>query len=398
MEILFYIRKSKTKNTGKIYCQVTVGGVKGKAYSTGVECLQEEWNAKMQTIFSKDSNKQESIYQDNETLSNEIADLKIAYNALCADNRIPVVTANRVISEALKQEEDKKTFLNLVPLCFSYLHITKRHSQGTKDIHTRSLENLTEFLKSSKKEDIYCEEVTAQIWQQYQVWLITTKKTCGNGFIKQQLQHLRAVIVWAKQNGYSNANNVEGLPTPKIEEKKILYLTPEKVAEIYAHEYEHKTMRHVAHCFVFQFWTSLDFCDIKALNPSHFREENGKKYIRVVRGKSPYGVLLTQDLPFLPVAHEIWDKYEGKLPIHHLATHNRLLKEIAIIHNISINLTTKISRKSAGTYWCSEGISLLTTSQMMGHKDPNTTKKYYVDVTQKALERETEILFEGGKK
>jgi len=74
-------------------------------------------------------------------------------------------------------------------------------------------------------------------------------------------------------------------------------------------------------------------------------------------------------MPLFPIPKAILIKYEHKLPILSNKEYNSYLKMIGKCLNLRFNLTSHVARKTAGTLWLNEGISLDVVSKMLGHKN-----------------------------
>ena len=120
--------------------------------------------------------------------------------------------------------------------------------------------------------------------------------------------------------------------------------------------------------------TGLSYADIETTTTLY--EKDGITYIKGQRTKTkiPYTAVVLQD------GVEIWNKYNGQLPILTNQKYNAYLKEIQDICKIDHNLTTHLARKTYATNMLNAGIAITTVSKMLGHSNCNITQKHYASV------------------
>lgn len=392
MRILFYIRKNQNAKSATIQTRVTVGGVRANPYSTGIVTLVTEWNAKIQKIVTKDKTRKELVEEHNKALKKIETALNKTYNELQENSSVPVISPQRVIEDTYQPKKSKKTFLELVEPCFTYLHARHQHAPGTIKNYAIRKKNMKLFLESEKIDNCYCEEITPAIIGRFSVWL-RTQKNSGNSHINKGMEAFQQVVKWAKMNGYSEKNEISDVEKEKVTKKEIVYVEMEDILEIYHKDIPDAAWRKIVDVFTFQCHTSLDYCDVKRLKESDiYLGMNGEKRITIIRKKSTKDKDLVQDFRFLPIAQEIWEKYEGKLPLLTLEKYNKYLQVIYPFYGVSVHVTSKIGRKSAATEWVDSEIPLDVASGMLGHKKIQTTMDYYVKTKKKRAEKEQEKL------
>ncbi len=392
MRILFYIRKNQNAKSATIQTRVTVGGVRANPYSTGIVTLVTEWDAKIQKIVTKDKGRKELVEEHNKALKNIETALNKTYNALQENSSVPVISPQRVIEDTYQPKKTKKTFLELVEPCFTYLHARHQHASGTIKNYNIRKNNIKLFLESEKIDNCYCEEITPAIIGRFSVWL-RTQKNSGNSHINKGMEAFQQVVKWAKMNGYSEKNEISDVEKEKVTKKEIIYVEMEDILEIYHKDIPDAAWRKIVDVFTFQCYTSLDYCDVKRLKESDiYLGMNGDKRITIIRKKSTKDKPLVQDFRFLPIAQEIWERYEGKLPLLTLEKYNKYLQVIYPFYGISVHVTSKIGRKLAATEWVDSEIPLDVASGMLGHKKIQTTMDYYVKTKKKRAEKEQEKL------
>ena len=91
-------------------------------------------------------------------------------------------------------------------------------------------------------------------------------------------------------------------------------------------------MAKIRDLFVFECYTGLAFTDLKTLEDKNFvTDENGKKWIVKKRHKTN----IVSTIPLMPVALEILEKYNYRLPMISNVKYNAYLKEIGDICELS---------------------------------------------------------------
>ncbi len=366
--------------------------MRANPYSTGIVTLVTEWNRTDQKIVTKDKLRKEQVEQDNRTLEGIKTALTTTYNDLQENSSVPVISPERVIEDTYQPKKTKKTFLELVEPCFTYLHARYQHAPGTITNYGIRKKNMRLFLESEKIDNCYCEEITPAIIGRFSVWL-RVKKRAGNAYINKAIEAFQQVAKWAKMNGYAQKNEISDVEKFEVIKNPILYVEMEDVLRIYHANIPDLAWRKIVDVFTFQAHTSFDYCDLEELTEKDiYIGLNGEKRITIIRGKSQVNKDLVQDIPFLPIAQEIWNKYEGKLPLLCLDKYNQYLQQIYPFYGVKVHLTSKIGRKTAATHWVDSDIPLDVSAGMLGHKKIQTTVDFYAKTKQKRAEKEQEKL------
>lgn len=168
-----------------------------------------------------------------------------------------------------------------------------------------------------------------------------------------------------------------------MEKPKQVYLTAEELQAIAAIELNNEGHQLVRDLFVFGCYTGLAYVDLQALHPEDIVIGLDRMlWISNVRRKSgqPFKV------PLLPVAHEIFFKYQNDprslkrnacFPKFSAQKINSYLKDIAIEAKIPKNLTYYAARHTfATTVTLSNGVPIESVSKMLGHTKLTTTQIY----------------------
>ena len=94
----------------------------------------------------------------------------------------------------------------------------------------------------------------------------------------------------------------------------------------------------------------------------------------------------------LPLGVEIFNRYNGCLPIPSNQKLNAYLKEIGDICGINKSLHTHLARKTYATHMNRQGYRVSTISKMLGHSNTSITESTYVMFEDNAVIDEARII------
>ena len=186
------------------------------------------------------------------------------------------------------------------------------------------------------------------------------------------MQKLKSIFIYALKNKMIHENPFMGFTICR-KEKEVEFLTQEEVDRIRQIHIHTQHLERVRDLFLFQCYTALSYCDMSALTPSDFKNnEFGYIYIEGVRKKTKvkFIAILFED------AITIAQKYQYKLPTITNQRYNTNLKIIANLCGISKPLHTHIGRHTAACYLLNKGLSLEIVARIMGHSTTKITRHY----------------------
>ena len=186
------------------------------------------------------------------------------------------------------------------------------------------------------------------------------------------MQKLKSVFLFAQKNRILQENPFMGLKIIK-REKEVEFLTQEEVGRIRDAVLPSPRMDEMSDLFLFQCFTALSYCDMAALVPQDFKQnEYGHIYIAKERAKTgiKFVAILFED------AVDIAEKYSYRLPVISNNKYNQYLKIIAERCEITKPLHTHIGRHTAACYLLNKGLSLEVVARIMGHATTKVTKHY----------------------
>lgn len=198
------------------------------------------------------------------------------------------------------------------------------------------------------------------------------KSAYSNSTAANMLSKLRTVILFGMNTERIESDPFKGIKIVK-KAKDVDYLTTAEVDKIRNKRMPNERLEHVKDLFLFQCFTALSYCDMAALEPSDFQNNQyGQIYIEKNRAKTKvqFCTILFED------AELIARKYSYKLPVISNQRYNGYLKEIADLCGIDKTLHTHLGRHTAGCYLLNKGLSIEVVAKIMGHTNTRMTRHY----------------------
>lgn len=186
------------------------------------------------------------------------------------------------------------------------------------------------------------------------------------------LSKMRSVILYALNNEKIDYDPFRGIRINK-RLKEVEFLTSDEIDTIRQKQMPNDRLERVKDIFLFQCFTALSYCDMAALSPGDYQQNNmGQMYLRKNRAKTKteFCTVLFED------AKAIAEKYQYRLPVLSNQRYNSYLKEIAAICNISKDLHSHIGRHTAACYLLNKGLSIEVVSRILGHTNTRMTRHY----------------------
>lgn len=374
MKILFWFRKLGD-NKGSICCRITVNGIRGKDFATGIICEASKWDASKKKVIGDNfanTHLQTIQYKlhmtmielENKNIKATPEQLLKGYNG---------ETTNYSIKEALLALKE---------------HIQEKETAGIISYETlyndfNKIKNLTSYFKLKKLLEKDIEEFSTRDANDFILWA-KSQKFKSSEFISRHISVLKKAFNLAYQDKKIKSD-------PLANFKIILFSKPENITFLELEEIEKlknitlvSTLDRIRDAFLLQCYTGLDYGCLLTFNEGCIRERNLRKWIEKAREKN--GAIAMA--PLLPEAERILEKYEYKVPVISNQKYNSYLKEVGKRAGIEKNLTTHIGRKTFGSLMLQRGFSIEAVSKMLGHADIRTTQRHYARVTDKRVEME----------
>lgn len=377
MTVLFWIRRNKlnSQNEAAIYCRITVNGVRATDFTTNIFTSIQFWDSKKQKI-KNDESKQNQPTTIRQRLVSLHVDLEM--------KDIPV-TAEIIKGIYLKKElsVQKKT---IKELCEEYFENEKRTGKQLPDTIRRykvRLSPLYQFFSEKKSKEITINEITPQLADELTYWMLYKQKYNPNYTIKI-IQIVRAIFNYAQKKQYINSNPFAFVKI-KSKQKPLIVLSKEELQKIMEHKFASDRLQEVADLFLIQCFTGMAYVDLMNFDK---KEHLQGGFICINRQKSETESLI----PVLPETKILLEKYNYLVPRITNQKYNAYIKEVAEIVGIEKPLTTHVGRKTCGSIFLNEGVSIEVVSRILGHRDTKITQHIYARVNELRITREMECV------
>ena len=389
-KVLFFLKRDKQKSNGMIplFCRITVDGQEMR-FSMKCDVNPAQWDVKM----SKATGRTTEAVQINNLLDNTKAAIHKVYREI--QEREHYVTTEKVKNVFLGIEQKQQTLLEL----FDY-HNRERKSQigitFSKSRYNRyclTRQYIADFLMYQYNvTDISVKEVNKIFISDFETYLCAQHNYAKNTVVTL-LKKLRHVIELAliKEWIYKNPFKDYKLQWQRTDRG---YLTQPEIDRLIDFEFEEKSLEKARDIFIFCAFTGLSYTDVKHLEANNIQSSfDNKLWIKGKRKKTD----IEYHIPLLDIPKMILEKYAGKakasllLPVCSNVTYNKQLKQVAILCDISKNVSSHLARHTFATLALTKGVSIESVSKMLGHTSITTTQ-IYARTTDKKISNEMNML------
>ena len=378
--ILFYLNTSKIKKSGKcpIVGRISVDG-KSTAFSTGLDVLPEQWNAKSKLVTGK-GKEIDNINRQIESYKNEITN---HYKDMV--NKNGYVTAE-CLKNALRGIGTRQ---NTLLQEFSEYLEEFRKSVGINRVYSSyrmylvAYNHLKDFIRFKYGvEDMTFGQIDYVFVEAYDYYLKIDKGMTPRT-VEGNVLPFRRVVRRAINKGMVRQDPFFNYVPTRVRPKR-RWLSNEEIERIMKTPIAHRSANFVRDMFILSCFTGLSYADVRNLTESNIKElEDGGKWIVINRQKTG----TPSYIPLLDIPIRIIEKYKGTgkngklFNLMKNSEVNLYLKNIAKAAGIEKRLSYHVARHSYATSVClSQGVPIETLSQMMGHRNIKTTQ-IYAEVT-----------------
>lgn len=368
MKVNFVVRRTKKKVDGCVPIEMTIC-VKGKRQyvSTGRSVLPSKFSPKTQTV--------KGDKELNEFLKAMKARLYAIETTLLTKGGTVTLDA---ILDVLRNGEEEKTITFLQVFDMHIENVNKKVKRKlvtstTLDKYEVTKGYISRFIKSElKKDDVLMKDVSPSFVENLFIYLL---KFMTNNTAVQKMKQVKSVMRFAVEEGYIKVSPFKIVL--KKEKKEVVPLTIEEVNIIRKKKIDIARLAKIRDLFVFECYTGLAFSDLASLNQKDFHiDESGNKWIIKKRHKT--NVVAT--IPLLPIALEILERYNYKLPCLTNVKYNAYLKEIGDICGIKKSLHSHLARHTWATILLNAGMDMVSVSKCLGHANSKITESTYAKV------------------
>ena len=373
MKVNFVVRRTKKKVDGTVPIEMTIS-LKGKRryVSTGREVKPGDFSSKTQTV------------RGNKELNEFLKALKarlyaIETTLMNKGVNVSIVTVLDMFRNG--EQERTMTFLQLFEIHND--NVGKRVKQklitpATLSKYEVTKDYLTRFIKVElKKDDILLRDITPSFIDNLFVFLLGFM---SNNTAIQKMKQVKRVMRFAVDEGFIKVSPFKIVL--KKEKKEVQPLTIKEVNAIRKKKIDIERLARIRDLFIFECYTGLAFTDLMSLNNGDFHiDEYGHKWIIKKRHKT--NVVAT--IPLLPIALEILEKYDYKLPHMSNVKYNAYLKELGDICKIKKKLHSHLARHTWATFLLNNGMNMVSVSRCMGHSNSKITESVYAKILPEKL-------------
>ncbi len=380
MKTLFWIYRSRVDKLGQspIMLRLIIAN-EIKNISTGVKINAQAWDAQKQRIKGSDL-QAAKLNQELTSLENQL--LECYYSLLQQMDQVRV----RFVVDRFQSAKFKPAIKTIPTLLQMYdLHneemaqlVGKVYTNATLIKYQMSKDIMKQFIVDTLgKQDVELHDVTVSFVKKHDLYLRTVRNNVTNSVTKR-LQHLKKVVRYAKQLGFSDSNPFEFVKL-SFEASSRTFLDNVELELIKSFQPTKIVHQEVKDVFLFQCYTGIAHCDLMLLTKENIHTDNsGKKWLVFKRKKTKSEV----QVPLLPIALSILSKYENSasgllLPVQCNQAMNRRLKELMTAIGINKNISTHVGRHSfASSVTLANGIPLEIVSKLLGHSNTIITQVY----------------------
>jgi site-specific recombinase XerD len=379
ISILFYLRKSKSKNQNAVpvYMRITVNG--GRIEQTTNRMVDvAKWSADAGRLRGN-MPEAKSFNSFLDTLKNKVYACE---RELIQDGK--EVTFETFRNKWMKIEERARMLMEIFQQHNDQLRelVGKEYSKGTLENFIRTHQHIKKFLRwKLGMEDMNIKKLNYEFITDFEFWLKTQRKCEHNSAIKY-VSNLKKITNLCIRRGWLPRDPFLGYKMTRREVERG-FLTEQEIQTIAAKNFLSGRLSNVRDIFLFSCFTGLAYVDVQKFKRSEIAiGVDGEKWIFTKRQKTE----TASRIPLLPLATELLEKYKDHpqckhsdklLPVPSNQKMNAYLKEIADTCGINKNLTFHLARHTfATTVTLSNGVPIETVSKMWGHKNLKTTQHY----------------------
>ena len=365
MYILFWFRKSEAKKEvmlrnrpahdtlGSICCRITFDGQSVEVGNVHIECRKSVWDAENQRIIGTDTNTK----RQNRTLMELRLKLDRVYEMLMIEYSGEVKAA-MVKDFFTGKRVFRYTFEQLIREYFVDRRLVMAVGQiteSTLDVQLNYSRNFEAFLEKSKYKGLSPQSFEEDKMDEFQLFLIIDKM--GPAHTRKHLFWVKALFKHSLKKKRLKSNPVidyeigaDGVipDTSHLTVDQLKRLAEfdfdALVRQGYIQQATADKCDRERDAFVFNCFTGMHHCDYtdKAFRIEHYQDA---VFLKGYRRKTKKEFMVK----LLEPALQVLNKYEGKienLPSKSNQKRNDALKQMAILVNIPLLLSTKIARKT----------------------------------------------------
>lgn len=372
---------------GTVWIRVNAGRNKRSWYSTGVKCLPCQWMEGFGVVGRPDAaelnDKIKAYYEHTkEVVTAEVIDAISQGHPACSVD---------IKAKNTKKKTGSATFLDFMRKGIDEDDV----SENTKDQNSSQLAKLEEWGEMKRFEDVTPEKV-----QKFFSWVRekkVRKKINGKvvpvpiseNTVVNAAKALRKFVFRAQDKGLIGPKALKGVIWPQEQESNRVALSD---AEVNAWLNYDSPLPHLCDArdrFIVQMATGVDYSTLLDIDFTEREMIDGKMTLRGtrVKGRESHRV---KTKPFflviLPMAWEILERWEWKVPPISNQKYNEYILKIEESLGLKKHVTTHVARHTYACLCLRHGIRLESLKHTLGHSNIRTTQRYAKMVNQDVLD------------
>jgi site-specific recombinase XerD len=249
---------------------------------------------------------------------------------------------------------------------------------GTLRNYSNRIKSIKEWLRQRKQPKLCIESLDKVIAESFIKWMLSRGKSIA--YIGQHIKLMKRAVEYAHIKFKTDKTTI-ALLTIKASKAKQVYLVPSELMQIHKKIIANTSLQKVRDLFLMQCYTGMAYIDLMKFERCLITDFNGIEFLRYDRNKTGNTGLL----PLLPEAKKILEKYNYNLPHITNEAYNRFLKELALLCDIEVKLTSHVGRKTFGSLMLNRGASMESTTKMLGKTNVREVEQIYAEVHHQRL-------------
>lgn len=399
----FNLRQPKVDKPTNIYLVARINNTQVKL-STGVKVYPEHWNEKKQEAYI--SVRLSELDNNNNIIANDkLTELKASFvdfkHYICEhpteiDNGISLLK-NHIYKDTMSKQAQK---INAIHWLNRALAEDQTIKESSKRDYISQIRGFEKFLKEVGKYPISFDDINLALMKDYEAYLfnkvVEAGKTTKTSTVGNKIEKIIAILKRAESYELIDMHEakIDRYKKPLVKEDgdNEVYLTEVEIEAMYKLSLTGK--EEIARdLFVLQCWTGQRFSDIQNLSNAIVRDAANGKVLEIIQTKKNHKVTI----PLLPVALEILNKYDYKLPSIDQTTMLKYIKQagkksgITRLHNVTNHrgdsiiteqielyklIGTHTARRSFISNMLKRGYDSHILMKITGHSTEEAFKKY----------------------
>lgn len=394
--IIYPKRRTSKETQASMYLRITYG-IHSTEKSLGIRINFSNWNAAKQKIISQ-PNHDAQLRQTAAVFEQKIMG---SYYELSRHGG--TFTLHEIMQNAFSEKQENKfSLFGVFENAILNLEKLLKPGQSMANLckHRTCQQRLLNYLKINYNvSDIGFNRISRSFIDGFEIFLKTEARNNHNSAMKM-MQIFKKIYRIALENRLTDSNAFAGKKLT-FTDVEMAYLTNEEISLLMNRTFKMDRLNYVRDLFIFCCYTGLAYIDLKNLQRKHFEYNPVKKqfFIKKKRQKTnqPFIIPLFQPAEMILNSRVVgWQHLHPDVRVFSVISnqkYNANLKEVAAFCGIEKNLTSHLARHTFATSVLLEnGVSMESTSKMLGHSKISQTQKYG-KVTEIKIERDTRELF-----